>query len=123
MAVKSEFGKAFADARKSGLKTFEFKGKKYTTELAKPSKPVKAELGPEMGQRMTSAESEAVLSGFGNPSGSASRVSKETPQAETYDMSIGIKRGGAVKKMASGGSASSRADGCAVKGKTRGRMI
>lgn len=26
------------------------------------------------------------------------------------------------KKMASGGSASSRADGCAVKGKTRGKM-
>jgi hypothetical protein len=32
--------------------------------------------------------------------------------------------GGAVKKMAKGGStASKRADGCATKGKTRGRMI
>jgi hypothetical protein len=28
-----------------------------------------------------------------------------------------------VKKMAKGGSASSRADGCAQKGKTRGRML
>lgn len=28
-----------------------------------------------------------------------------------------------VKKLAKGGSASSRADGCAVRGKTRGRMI
>ena len=28
-----------------------------------------------------------------------------------------------VKKMAKGGSASSRADGCAVRGKTKGRMI
>ena len=27
------------------------------------------------------------------------------------------------KKMAKGGSASSRADGCAVKGKTKGRMV
>lgn len=27
------------------------------------------------------------------------------------------------KKMASGGSASSRADGCAVKGKTRGKFV
>ena len=27
------------------------------------------------------------------------------------------------KKMAAGGSASSRADGCAVKGKTKGRML
>jgi len=30
----SKFGSAFADARKSGLKQFEFGGKKYTTELA-----------------------------------------------------------------------------------------
>ena len=28
-----------------------------------------------------------------------------------------------AKKMAKGGSASSRADGCAIKGKTRGRMV
>jgi hypothetical protein len=34
----------------------------------------------------------------------------------------GMKKGGAVKKMASGGSASSRADGIATKGKTRGKM-
>ena len=41
-----------------------------------------------------------------------------------YDAdSDGMKRGGKVKKMAGGGSASSRADGCAVKGKTKGRFI
>lgn len=34
----------------------------------------------------------------------------------------GMACGGKVKKMAAGGSASSRADGCAVKGKTRGKM-
>jgi hypothetical protein len=37
-----------------------------------------------------------------------------------------MRKGGKVKKMASGGkvsSASKRADGCAVKGKTRGRMV
>ena len=34
---------------------------------------------------------------------------KETPQP--------------VKKMAKGGSASARADGCAIKGKTRGRIM
>jgi len=33
-----------------------------------------------------------------------------------------MKRGGKVKKMANGGSASSRADGIATKGKTRGKM-
>ena len=45
-------------------------------------------------------------------------VNYENP--ETSDM---MKRGGKVKKMASGGSASSRADGCAVKGKTKGRIL
>ena len=39
-----------------------------------------------------------------------------------YDPTEGMKRGGKVK-MAKGGSASSRADGCATKGKTRGRYI
>ena len=37
--------------------------------------------------------------------------------------STGMKKGGKVKKMAAGGSASKRGDGCAVKGKTRGRMV
>jgi uncharacterized membrane protein YebE (DUF533 family) len=35
-----------------------------------------------------------------------------------------MKKGGKVKKMASGGStASKRADGCATKGKTKGRFV
>jgi hypothetical protein len=40
------------------------------------------------------------------------------------DLPGGGKRGGVMKskKMASGGSASSRADGIATKGKTRGKM-
>ena len=40
------------------------------------------------------------------------------------DLPGGEKRGGLMKakKMASGGSASSRADGIAIKGKTRGKM-
>lgn len=34
-----------------------------------------------------------------------------------------MKKGGKVKKMAAGGSASRRADGCATKGKTKGRFV
>ena len=37
-----------------------------------------------------------------------------------------MKKGGVVKKMAKGGSvksASKRADGCAMRGKTRGKMV
>ena len=36
---------------------------------------------------------------------------------------MGMKKGGATKKMASGGSASSRADGVAKKGMTKGKML
>jgi hypothetical protein len=36
---------------------------------------------------------------------------------------VNKKQGGSIKKMAKGGTASSRADGCATKGKTRGRMV
>jgi hypothetical protein len=39
---------------------------------------------------------------------------------------LGMKKGGKVKKMAKGGSvgsASKRADGCAKRGKTRGKMV
>ena len=35
----------------------------------------------------------------------------------------GKAKGGKVKKMAAGGSASRRADGCATKGKTKGRFV
>jgi hypothetical protein len=33
------------------------------------------------------------------------------------------KKGGTVKKMAKGGSASKRADGCATQGKTKGKFV
>ena len=36
---------------------------------------------------------------------------------------MGMKKGGAAKKMAMGGSASSRADGVAQKGKTKGKLL
>jgi hypothetical protein len=39
--AKASFKEAFADARKSGDKTFEYMGKKYSTEVAKPKAPVK----------------------------------------------------------------------------------
>ena len=44
---------------------------------------------------------------------------------EAMDVSFGYKKGGSVKKFAKGGSvssASSRADGCAVRGKTKGMI-
>jgi hypothetical protein len=54
---------------------------------------------------------------------------KDKPKQKTYpigqtedDMSINMKSGGCTK-MAKGGTASSRADGCAQRGKTRGKMV
>jgi hypothetical protein len=48
-----------------------------------------------------------------------------SPKAREYEAysDAGYSKGGKVKKMAKGGSASSRADGCAQRGKTRGKMI
>jgi len=49
-----------------------------------------------------------------------------TPKIGRENLKLGMKKGGSVKKMASGGkvsSASKRADGCAIKGKTRGRIV
>jgi hypothetical protein len=47
-------------------------------------------------------------------------MKKATPMADM----AGMKKGGmAMKNMAMGGSASSRADGVATKGKTKGKMM
>jgi len=54
-----------------------------------------------------------------------SAMSGRPSMAPGMNMAPGMKRGGAVKKMAKGGSVSSaskRADGCAQRGKTRGKM-
>jgi hypothetical protein len=52
----------------------------------------------------------------------AQEGSKADKAADKKQM-MGMKKGGATKKMASGGSASSRADGIAQKGKTKGKML
>ena len=60
-------------------------------------------------------------------SGGGEGTQVAAPGLPGYDNSSGSggdKKGGIikVKKMAKGGSASSRADGIAIKGKTRGKM-
>ena len=57
---------------------------------------------------------------------SPSEFEAMTPKIGRENLKLGMKKGGSVKKMASGGkvsSASKRADGCAIKGKTRGRIM
>ena len=50
------------------------------------------------------------------------RMAKRTRPYMKDEAGNDMKRGGAVKKMASGGTASSRGDGIAQRGKTRGKM-
>jgi len=51
------------------------------------------------------------------------RAAKAAAGDTSAEGTTGMKRGGAVKKMAKGGTASKRADGCATKGKTKGRFV
>ena len=66
------------------------------------------------------------------PSGMSPGGGQPTPPSRTSGnmpmptMAGGMKKGGKVKKMAKGGSVSSaskRGDGCATKGKTKGRFV
>jgi len=54
----------------------------------------------------------------------ASLATEAKVEPEVYMSPDGRSGGmGPIKKMAKGGSASKRADGCASKGKTKGRMV
>ena len=56
---KTSFKEAFASARKGGEKTFEWNGKKYTTDVAKPSAPKATEpraTAPKTGEQMMADE-------------------------------------------------------------------
>jgi hypothetical protein len=101
-AKLSNFGAAFNAARQAGEKTFMFKGKKYTTEMAKPKPKVDAD-NPISKKEFLGMEKKALA---------------KEKNAQVQRESGSFKKGGMVKS-----SASKRADGCATKGKTRGRMV
>lgn len=50
-------------------------------------------------------------------------MDRATDRGYEYTKKRPFKNGGAVKKMAKGGSASKRADGCAIRGKTKGKFV
>jgi hypothetical protein len=121
-AKLSNFGAAFNAARKAGDKTFMFKGKKYTTEMAKPKAKPKAdtsranEVPPAPKQKDEGKTASGVArEARGIKSGRAGAMGRDPSRygkAVTLD-ELGFKKGGYVKT----------ADGCAKKGKTRGRMV
>ena len=93
---KASFKEAFAEARADGKKTFEYMGKQYSTDLAKPSFTEKAKKSG-----FTAAETK----------GGAALMTRKDRKGDKPM----YKSGGSV-------SASRRADGCAVRGKTRGKI-
>jgi hypothetical protein len=107
------------ELERSGMSLRDFLNKERgLTRRGESKVSTKPELGPEMGEKMTPDESKAAASNFGYPKGSQRLNSEENK--DVSDMSM--KHGGKVKGYASGGSASSRADGIATKGKTRGKI-
>ena len=123
-AKLSTFGAAFNAARKAGDKTFMFKGKKYTTEMAKPKAKADTsranEVPPGPQQKMEGKTASGVArEARGIKSGRAGAMGRDPSRygkPVTLD-ELGFKKGGSVS------SASKRADGCATKGKTRGKMV
>ena len=164
----SEFGKAFAAARKRGEKEFSFGGKKYHTrtkeeeskkdtpkmEAPKAEAPKKSTVETmrdttarkydkdrlEEAKKTATPEPESKPTPRGRMKAAGRSRSEESepmvnvPEGGTAvermkkmrEARFGKKSGGTVK-MKSGGmvksSASKRADGCAKKGKTKGRMV
>ena len=96
----ASFGEAFKEARGRGDKTFEYMGKKYTTDIAKPKARSYGERQAEAGEKMRGAYK-----------GASENIKRGVKSL------FGMKSGGKIK------SASARADGCAQRGKTRGKMV
>ena len=91
------------------------------------------EIGPNMGARNVDVAEAAPERGSmrikasedDTPLRESSTQAGEDPMDQARRVMGGMKRGGSVKKMASGGSTSSasrRGDGIATKGKTKGRI-
>lgn len=91
---KQSFSAAYAAARKAGKDKFTWNGKSYSTDRAEDSKADEPMPTGNIGSRVMFEEGET---------------------GPAY------KRGGGVKKYAKGGSV--RGDGCAQRGKTKGKMV
>jgi hypothetical protein len=128
----ASFKEAFAQARKAGDKTFEYMGKKYTTNLASertrtPAQEARDDArifganAPAEGKTASNLPREARGSADTRTAGQKFAARQERA-ADVVNRArreqLGMKKGGSVAS-----SASKRADGCATRGKTRGRMV
>jgi len=104
VGVPQSVGKDFNDADKG--KTFKRGGEMAT------------KMDPKMMAMMM-----AKKRGMGGAGARPSAPPPAPPMGGGMGGGMGMKKGGGVKKMSSGGSASSRADGIAQRGKTKGTML
>ena len=137
-SAPTNFKSAFAAARKAGVKTFEFGGKKYNTELASEKASSRTGGSTQYGAKTpTIGASGTYGKGLGRRShpeypedASKAMVDKKRdfksnpPSALSRAFSAIRERGMKSNPDAysKGGSASSRADGIAQRGKTRGKI-
>jgi len=128
-AKSQSFKEAFAAGRAAALaggpKTFTWNGKTYGTELAKPKAASKSTPKEEPKSKSTAKAFGRVMSRMGDKIKSAISPSKsESRGSGRIDTSnIDKKTLLSRKDMAKGGTASSRADGCAQRGHTRGKYL
>ena len=131
-APSVSFGKAFADARGAGKKTFMWNGKSYNTKRAddKPAAaPTKklddiaptdikttADLGPLTDENDFKKGADQYVKDS-KPKKEMTRVEMGKNQMNAARKSMGMKKGGAVKKMKK-----CRMDGIALRGKTRAKQ-
>ena len=109
--LKSESGKA-AEERLTGLAMNPRRKNIALTEAEKAAQKAAEKAAVKAAVKKTP--------GTGKPI-AASKAKRDTKFNRDED-GVEFRRGGGVKKMASGGSVSSRADGCAQRGKTNCRI-
>jgi len=115
-----------AFAKKAGIsqnvaKEFNAADKGKTFKEGGTMKPVDMKKNPGVAKLPTAVRNKM---GFMKKGGTAhSDVAKDMPMMKKVADKAVKGHEGRMHKMAGGGSASSRADGCATKGKTKGTMI
>jgi len=116
--------KKFADGGDTGLmttnKVMKMMGRQRSSvDELQDMLPSKEGIGRVMRSKMNPEVVKTAMNPVGYVAEKVYDRLKDTTVPRSYDKEMGMKKGGTVKKMAKGGSASSRADGCAIRGKTR----
>jgi hypothetical protein len=132
-ATRKRFDAAFAAARKRGDKTFDFDGKSIAVKLKDDSSGLNTPKLSNEGQTMPAKRPSMAAQGLTSkgeqmPLRSIPKLSNpddgnDVPVEDTLSPGETLmKKGGRIKKYAKGGSVSSRADGIAKRGHTKGRI-